>query len=509
MWPLAIPAPPPTQEFKAVLIDVARNPHSIRSLEEIVLWCEAGEVPYIVLHLTDDQNWMMPSHVLPGVDEHNAAGRPAYTRQELIRLQLFAEARNVRIIPEVDMPGHSALLVRHNPALFKIQGSESHNCVNFAKPEVREVLKRVIGEVADLFPSAPYIHLGGDEAWYAGAENDPHFQAAFRALGPGVRTEHVFADFLGEMAEAVIAKGRTPLIWEGFGPDPWTKRRLPPETVVIAWEGNYYAPQRLLADGYRVVNAGWDPFYVVNHYPYDLMTLLPLERLVNHNPQSFGLVQRTEGFGAPISATGPYFMGTMMCWWEGREWHVRDVLGPRIIAFGRGGLDGLSYEEVVREIDRVRASLPPRVVPAPPAIETPRPSLTTGRPIMEVLERDPIYGPQNLTDGIVREDRYWLAFPTPQIVTVDLGRVQQVGRINVTATPIGQGTPSYRVLASVDNDNWQLLIDRIEHKPLPTLEGFDDKITPVRARYLRLEVTKNSTHPNFMARICEFSAFAE
>ncbi|MBX3095470.1 MAG: family 20 glycosylhydrolase [Fimbriimonadaceae bacterium] len=494
-------------EFKGVLIDVARNYHSIQSLEEIVLWCDAGEVPFIVLHLTDDQNWMLPSHVVHTVDANNANGKPAYTRLELLRLQEFARRRGVTLIPEVDMPGHSSLLVRSEPELFQIQGSESTNCIDFASPKVRERMNLLIAEVSELFSDSPYFHIGGDEAWYPNAEKDPDFQKAIADLGIGADTHRVFAEFVGEMSDAVVTNGKLPMIWEGFGRDPWVKNRLPKEAVIIAWEGNYYRPQDLLADGFQVFNAGWDPFYVVNHYPFDLMTLVPLERLVNYDPQKFGLVQRTEGFFDPISAPASNpFRGVLMCWWEGREWYVRDVLGPRILALGLGGPGGLSYEEIVRRSEQIQAGLG-SAVSAPESDVRELKSLTTGKRVIESHERDPQYGVNNLTDGFVRDDRYWLAFPAPMSATIDLDVIESVSRIEVSVPLPGRGVPAYTVEWSLDGERWTRCVDRSANAEFRATGVYEDSFEAIRARYLRLNLIKSSIHPSFMVRICEFSAF--
>ena len=39
------------------------------------------------------------------------------------------------------------------------------------------------------------------------------------------------------------------------------------DVIHINWETRYYSPEKMLSDGYRVVNATWDPLYVVDHYP--------------------------------------------------------------------------------------------------------------------------------------------------------------------------------------------------------------------------------------------------
>jgi hexosaminidase len=325
----------PEVSFRCLTMDVARRFHSISTLRTMVRWCQLGKVRYLQLHLTDDQNWMLPTTVLKGIDQRNQHHQPAYTESELQDLQAFASPRGVTIVPEIDIPGHSTLLVAHDSATFKLQNSESSNCVNFGSPVVRTKLKALIQETAKLFPDSPYIHIGGDEAWYPNAEKDPQVKASITKMGPQANPGDVFVDFVGDMADEVIRLKKTPVVWEGFGPGEYAKRRISKKTVVIAWEGNYYPADKLLQDGFRVVNAGWDPNYVVNHFPYEAFTLVPLERLYKSSYKRFGIVDWAGGSKQAIDLPeSPGLEGSMLCWWEGYEWNAHRVLPDRIAAFG-------------------------------------------------------------------------------------------------------------------------------------------------------------------------------
>ena len=55
----------PAVEYRGLLIDVARQYHSIASLKQIVQLCRLYKVRYLQLHLTDDQSFMFPSRAYP------------------------------------------------------------------------------------------------------------------------------------------------------------------------------------------------------------------------------------------------------------------------------------------------------------------------------------------------------------------------------------------------------------------------------------------------------------
>lgn len=319
----------PDTKFRAVSLDVARRYHSPATLRRIIRACQIAKVRFIQLHQTDDQNWMLPTDVIPGIDKSNSSGHPSYTKTELKELIDFGLARGVTLYPEIDLPGHSTLLVASDPELFGLKGSPSRNCVNFGSQAARAKLKKLIAETCQLFSASPFIHLGGDEAYYPEASNDPEVKARILEFGPGADANLIFVQFVGDLCREALNHNKTPIVWEGFGPSELAKRAIPPKTIVVAWENAYYPAEQLTKDGYTTINAGWDPNYVVNHYPYDAFTFVPMERLYKVDPTRFGLVN--PGF-KPVDLTSS--IGSLMCWWEGWEWNTQKFLPARIFAFG-------------------------------------------------------------------------------------------------------------------------------------------------------------------------------
>ena len=71
----------------------------------------------------------------------------------------------------------------------------------------------------------------------------------------------LYSDFVGRVAQMVLDMGRTPIVWEGFPKKG--AHRVPKETIVIAWESYYNYATDLLADGFKIINASWQPLYIV------------------------------------------------------------------------------------------------------------------------------------------------------------------------------------------------------------------------------------------------------
>lgn len=574
----------PDTPFRCVMIDVARRYHSISTLKRLVRWAALAKVRFVQLHLTDDQNWMLPSSVLPGIDKLNTHQRPAYTRAEMEELQAFATARGVTIIPEVEFPGHAAILCKYDPAKYRLVGSASENCINFGSEAVRQTCRDILAETAAIFKDSPSIHFGGDEAWYPDADKDPQFRATMDRLGPGADANRVFIDFVGDMAQEVVKQGKTPLVWEGFPRSDFAKQRIPAETVVIAWENHYYPATQLVEDGFKVINAGWDPYYVVNHYPWDAYTLVPLARLYNHDPDVFGIVAWNDP-ALSAAKIGPGLYGSLMPWWEGHEWNTLAVMPERILAFGcrlwnRNGesgylgfrrrarhwlgavarasqpfglvIEGTRAENSEQFTTAARLSARPQAglqfgfrtdtrVPTAADFQesvtldqsgvvtvqafrdgapvgeaafvrlnkvTEVPNLARGAKAWSSAPTDPQFAADLVTDGVADDiGSFWMCYPLPADLTVDLGRAVEARRVEIVAFYAAGSALQYRVQVSADGLTWEEVADASANTTGAKAEGYVHRFSPRPVRYVRVQALRSLQHPSTMPRIHEIRLF--
>ena len=256
--------------YRALMVDLARQWHPMRHVLKYVDICFMLKLPYLHLHFIDDQRYTLPSHVYP---ELSTKGE-SYTFEEIAQLNEYAAARAVTLIPEFEAPGHAASLTRAYPEVFanKIEGdsptitTESGAVIKAASlvcagsSACMDGIKKLLLEICELFPDSPYIHIGGDEAsikvWDYCDECKKYMK------DNGIEDVYdLYAEFDARVAQAVIDMGRTPIVWEGFSEKG--AHRIPKETVVIAWESHYnYAPD-LLKQGFDIINASWQPLYIV------------------------------------------------------------------------------------------------------------------------------------------------------------------------------------------------------------------------------------------------------
>ncbi|MBL4810963.1 MAG: family 20 glycosylhydrolase [Rhodobacteraceae bacterium] len=108
--------------------------------------------------------------LMPGVFGGGISAGGTYSKADVARLIAHAKTLNIEIMPEIEIPAHSAALARARPGLrdpddtgceVSIQGY-TQNVLNPALPEVWALWHDISDEISAMFPFG-IIHLGGDE----------------------------------------------------------------------------------------------------------------------------------------------------------------------------------------------------------------------------------------------------------------------------------------------------------------------------------------------------------
>ena len=339
----------PQTEYRGLFVDVARQYHSLSNLRQMVQLCRLYKIRYLHLHFTDDQSFMFPSKAYPKLATQNQHGGKTYTIEELKELVTFADARGVTIIPELDVPGHSAAMNRAMRDLFMIKGTkpyEHHASINFAKAEVMQALETIVGEMCEVFKSSPYFHIGGDEADLAFANQNEDFKAAFAKFN--LPNQHqLYRKFVGDMNDIVKKHGKQTMVWEGFGREADSPIQIPKDVIVMAYEMRFYQPDKLVKDGYRVINTSWTPLYVVNGGR-------STEEIFAWQPRQFKpFGAKAEDKGVILPPEAPLF-GAQMCAWEQSESVELPSLRRRLATMSERVWNpnaGRTYEEFSRQLE--------------------------------------------------------------------------------------------------------------------------------------------------------------
>ncbi|MBZ9610757.1 family 20 glycosylhydrolase [Rheinheimera maricola] len=159
----------PRFAWRGLLLDPARRFLPIDVLYRQLDIMAAAKLNVLHLHLTDDQGWRFESKAFPLL--HQVGGKDGfYSQDELKQLVTYAAGLGIRVVPEIDLPGHTTALGAACPQLMAQAGPtqpERHWGVHPAvldpsKPEVYQFIQTLLSEVASVFPD-PYLHIGGDE----------------------------------------------------------------------------------------------------------------------------------------------------------------------------------------------------------------------------------------------------------------------------------------------------------------------------------------------------------
>ncbi len=114
--------------------------------------------------------------------------------------------------------------------------------------------------------------------------------------------------------------------------------------------------------------------------------------------------------------------------------------------------------------------------------------------------------PAHAVDGKKTTASYWGCTPPPCTLTLDLGKLERVGRTRVTPYWDGRRFYRYRVETSVDAQKWDLAVDAGRNSKPSTPEGVMHDFKARDARYVRVVMLHNSANPGL--HIVELEVYA-
>lgn len=247
----------PRLPWRGLMVDVARHFMPLEFLRELVDELALLKLNVLHLHLTDDQGWRIEIDGWPRLTEVGAwrtesmvgpagsdrfDGRPHggfYTRAELVGLVRHAAERGVRVVPEIEMPGHARAALAAYPELGVHQGRRLPVWTSWGicedvfgvRDETLGFFREVLGQTMDMFPDR-YVHLGGDECRTTQWEADEYSRSKAARLGlPDPAALHGW--FIGSMQRFVAECGRRAVAWDNGASAAPTG--LPTDVVLGAW----------------------------------------------------------------------------------------------------------------------------------------------------------------------------------------------------------------------------------------------------------------------------------
>jgi hexosaminidase len=275
----------PAFRWRGLMLDSARHFQSPAFVRQLIDWMALHKLNVLHWHLTDDQGWRLEIRKYPRLTELGAWRTPAgaaaardldpenrkprryggfYTQAEVRAIVAFAAARHVRIVPEIEMPGHAlAAIVAYpefgstaRPPLAVGADWGIYPYLFDPEPATFAFLEEVLGEVIELFPG-PFIHVGGDEVVKDQWRNSPAVQARAQALGI-TDPEALQVYFTQQIGRYLQRRGRRLIGW-----DEILHPGLAADAVVMSWRGLDGA-QGAARNGHGTILAPWPTLYFDN-----------------------------------------------------------------------------------------------------------------------------------------------------------------------------------------------------------------------------------------------------
>ncbi|WP_062109796.1 family 20 glycosylhydrolase [Bacillus niameyensis] len=248
----------PKDKFRGLQVDTGRRYFSIDWLKQQIRDLAWTKMNLLHIRLKDGEGLRVESDVAPELvsPEH-------YSKQEIRDLIAYAKRYHVTIVPEIDTPGHSNMDVKVYPHYgLKLNDGSLQGVLDYTKPEVREYVKRLVEEFADLFQS-PYFHLGGDE-YEQKPEDAPHLlDWAKEQLGPGATWYDGYELYLNELGELLLDKGIRPWVWNDMVDPGEGVFDLNKQFIIDYWAKWDRSPliEEFHKAGYETVNKNADWLY--------------------------------------------------------------------------------------------------------------------------------------------------------------------------------------------------------------------------------------------------------
>ncbi|MEB5972085.1 beta-N-acetylhexosaminidase [Pantoea dispersa] len=259
----------PRFPWRGVLIDPVRHFLPLDTLKRQIDGIAAARMNVFHWHLTDDQGWRFASSHYPQLQQQASDGL-FYSQQQMRELVRYATQRGVRVVPEIDLPGHASALAVAMPELMSAPGPYAMQrgwgvfkpLLDPSNEAVFRFIDTLIGEVAAIFPD-PYIHIGGDEVDASQWNESPKIQQFMR--DHGLQDAHALQAWFNQRVEKILAAHQRRMLgWdEVYHPD------LPKNIVIQSWQGQD-ALSEVVKQGYRgILSTGFyldQPQSAAYHY---------------------------------------------------------------------------------------------------------------------------------------------------------------------------------------------------------------------------------------------------
>ena len=227
----------PKYHYRGILLDVSRTFQPVHEVKRAIDYMAYVKLNKLHFHLVDNESWRVELKKYPNfAKEGGFRGGDAklhpihgsfhkkyggyYTQDELRDIVAYAAERNIEVIPEIDMPGHSKalgvihpeILCNYTPDTSGTNGIDIRNAWCVAKESNYALIEDIVKELVEIFPSE-YLHIGGDEVRFQCWEPCPDCQKLMKEKG--LKDGHQLEQhFLNRVSNILAKYNRKSMVWD-------------------------------------------------------------------------------------------------------------------------------------------------------------------------------------------------------------------------------------------------------------------------------------------------------
>ncbi|KAI9170290.1 hypothetical protein LWI28_025588 [Acer negundo] len=270
----------PLFPHRGLMLDTSRNYYGVDDILRTIAAMSGNKMNVFHWHITDSHSFPL---VIPSEPDLAAKGsygpQMQYSPDDVKNIVQFGLAHGVRVLPEIDSPGHTGSWAKAYPEIVTCAnmfwwpaqtewadrlasepGGTGH--LNPLNPKTYQVFKNVISDVVNLFPE-PFYHGGADEIIPGCWKADPTIQSF---LSKGGSLSQVLEKFVNITLPFIVSLNRTVVYWEDVLLDDLVKVEssyLPPEhTILQTWNHGPNNTKRIVKAGYRAIVSSSEFYYL-------------------------------------------------------------------------------------------------------------------------------------------------------------------------------------------------------------------------------------------------------
>ncbi|PRP88663.1 beta-hexosaminidase 2 [Planoprotostelium fungivorum] len=265
----------PAFSHRGLMLDTSRNYFPVKDILRTLDGMSMNKLNVFHWHIVDSQSFPLRSNAVPELADKGAYRKKGkllvYNEDDVRTIVQHGIERGVRVIPELDMPGHTRSWAWSHPEISVCIDSDwTKNAaeppagqLDPINPATYQLLDRLLSDIAPWFADT-YWHAvlregeGGDEVKFTCWNESSSIRDWMQQHNTQDMNQLVQL-FAAKLYTMIDNQGKVPILWEEMVLDFGVK--APSESVVQVWRG-VPAVSKVTSMGYKTVVSSNDYWYL-------------------------------------------------------------------------------------------------------------------------------------------------------------------------------------------------------------------------------------------------------